>query len=303
PAVGVLIIIIVNGMRSFTGNFSNPAWTAMAADLVPVEARGRYFGVRNTMMGIAALVTAPLAGWVVETGNRSAGMPYLGFQLLFVLALVTGLASTFCFNRIPEPSGLPLERRTHRKGDLRRTLRTNRAFVGLVLSAFVWNLALQIGGPFFNVYFVTALHGNNGTVGAATGIANLTNLIGLFVFARLIDRKGNKWVIRATGFVIPLLPLSWVYMTSVWQVYLNNVFSGFLWAGYNMANFNLLLELTPSEQRPRAVALYQTVVFAAAVITPALGGYLADAIGLKPVFAMSSIGRYLAMFIFVLLVR
>lgn len=303
PALGVLIIIAVNAVRSFTGNFGNPAWTALAAELVPSEARGRYFGMRNTIMGVAALATAPFAGWIIEAGNRSAGMPHFGYQLLFLMALITGMSSTYCYNRIPEPQGVPLERRAHRKGDLRRTLATNRAFTGLVASAFVWNLALQTAGPFFNVYLVTKLNGSDATVGTATGIANLTNLVGLFVFSRLIDRKGNKWVVRLSGFIIPLLPLSWVFMKQIWEVYLNNVFSGFLWAGYNLASFNLLLELTPDEQRPRAVAFYQTVVFTAAVIGPALGGYLADVASFKSVFTLSFVGRYLAMFIFVWLVR
>lgn len=303
PFLGVLIIIAVNGARSFTGNFGNPAWTALAADLVPSSARGRYFGMRNTIMGLAALATAPFAGWLIEIGNRDVRMPHLGYQLVFAMALIAGMSSTYCYNRIPEPEGAPPERRTHRKGDLRRTLATNRAFTGLVVSAFVWNLSLQTAGPFFNVYLVTHLHGGDANVGTATGIANLTNLVGLFLFSRLIDRKGNKWVVRASGFAIPLLPLSWVFMQQIWEVYLNNVFSGFLWAGYNLANFNLLLELTPEEQRPRAVAFYQTVVFGAAVIGPALGGYLADAASFKLVFAVSFVGRYLAMFIFVWLVR
>ena len=43
-----------------------------------------------------------------------------------------------------------------------------------------------------------------------------------------------------------------------------------------MANFNILLVLTPDDQRPRAVALFQTAVFTSAVVGPILGGYLAD---------------------------
>ena len=85
------------------------------------------------------------------------------------------------------------------------------------------------------------------------------------------------------------------------QVGIINTFSGFLWAGYNLSNFNLLLELTPDEGRPRAVALFQTAVFGSAVIGPLLGGFLADAIGFKFVFGLSSAGRYLGIALFILL--
>jgi MFS family permease len=60
----------------------------------------------------------------------------------------------------------------------------------------------------------------------------------------------------------------------------------------------LLLILTPDEQRPRAVALYQTAVFFSAVVGPLLGGYLADAVSFKLLFGLSGIGRLLGMIIF-----
>jgi MFS family permease len=47
------------------------------------------------------------------------------------------------------------------------------------------------------------------------------------------------------------------------------------------------------------VALYQTVVFTSAVLGPLLGGWLADTVGFKPVFALSGAGRLLAMGLFV----
>jgi MFS family permease len=79
-----------------------------------------------------------------------------------------------------------------------------------------------------------------------------------------------------------------------------NTFSGFLWAGYNLASFNLLLELTPDEQRPQAVALFQTAVFGSAVVGPILGGFLADAIGFRYIFGISSAGRLVGTTLFIL---
>jgi MFS family permease len=54
----------------------------------------------------------------------------------------------------------------------------------------------------------------------------------------------------------------------------------------------MLLEITPPDARPRAVALYQTVVFASAVAGPLLGGYLAQQVGYRFVFLRSVAGRF-----------
>ena len=66
----------------------------------------------------------------------------------------------------------------------------NRAFLGLVVSGFVWNLALQVAAPFFNVYLVRHLGAGAGTVGLLAGVNTLFGLIGSGLFVRVMDRMG-----------------------------------------------------------------------------------------------------------------
>ena len=46
PAQAILAIIALNGLISFANNFCAPAWTALAADIVPDHVRGRFFAHR-----------------------------------------------------------------------------------------------------------------------------------------------------------------------------------------------------------------------------------------------------------------
>ena len=70
----------------------------------------------------------------------------------------------------------------------------------------------------------------------------------------------------------------------------------------NLANFTLLLELTPGDQRARAVALFQLAVFGSAVAGPLLGGFLADHFSYQLIFFLSGIGRFAGAILFFLLV-
>jgi MFS family permease len=301
PALAIIAIIVVNGLRSFMANLANPGWTAMVADLVPEPMRGRFFASRNTAMGLAALLVAPLAGQLILSANGRLNSLFAGYQIVFLCAFLFGLVSTISFGRIQEPDPSETARRPHQRGDLRRALRRSPGFTGLIVSALVWNMALQVAAPFFNVYLVSAFQATPLTIGLLDGIATFSALVGQRVFGHLIDLKGAYWVQAVTGLAIPMAPLAWALITAPWQVGIINAFSGFLWAGYNLSNFNLLLELTPDEGRPRAVALFQTAVFGSAVIGPLLGGFLADAIGFKFVFGLSSAGRYLGIALFILL--
>ncbi len=301
PEIAVPLIIVLSGLRAFAGNLGNPAWTAIVADLVPRFMRGRYFANRNIAMGAAALVVAPLAGWLIHAGNGWLGLPFAGFQLVFALAFAFGMVSSASFWRIPEPP-LPAAAQQLQAGDLRRAMDNSPGFLGFVVSGFIWNLGLQLAGPFFNVYMVSQLGASLAMVGLVTGVTSLFALAGQRLFGRLLDYRSSVWVQTITGLLIPALPVAWIWVTSPWQVSIINAFSGVLWAGYNLANFNLLLELSPPEQRPRAVALYQTVVFVSAVLGPLLGGYLADAAGFKLVFGLSGAFRMLGMVVFLLMV-
>ncbi|MFW6097849.1 MAG: MFS transporter [Chloroflexota bacterium] len=291
--LAIALIILLNGLRAFMGSLANPAWTALVADLVPDFLRGNYFSRRNFAMGLAALVVAPLAGQIINVGNEIAGFEFLGYQAVFLFAFLFGVISTLSFRRIDEPAPSDAALRPHQRGDLRRALRQNPAFVGLVISAFIWNMALQVAAPFFNVYLVAELGATTTMVGAVASVSSLTALFGQRYFGRWLDRKGTIWVIMVSGALIPGLPLAWIFITEPWHVGIINTFGGFLWAGYNLANFNLLLTLTPDEQRPRAVALFQTAVFSSSVVGPVLGGYLADVFSFQLIFLLSAAGRLL----------
>ena len=298
PSAAIVAIVALNALRAFMSNFANPAWTALVADLVPDFMRGRYFSTRNLAMGTAALVVAPLAGQLIQWGNGLQGSPYSGYQMTFFLAFCFGLIGTLSFARIPEPESTGSAGYVHRRGDLRRGLRRNPEFVGLVVSAFVWNLSIQVAGPFFNVFLVSELGGSTATVGILASVSSFFALVGQATFGRLFDRRGALWIQSVTGLGIAFLPMAWTVITQAWQVGIINIFGGFLWAGFNLSNFNLLLELTPEEQRPRAVALYQTMVFGSAFLGPVFGGYIADLFGFKANFAISGTGRMAAMLIF-----
>jgi MFS family permease len=298
PAVAIAAIIVVDGFRSFTANLANPGWTAMVADLVPDSMRGRFFASRNTAMGLAAIVVAPLAGRMISSTNFRLDSLFAGYQVVFLFAFLFGLVSTINFNRIQEPESSATARQPHQRGDLRRALKHSPGFIGLVAGALVWNMSLQVAAPFFNVYLKTEFQASTLVIGLLAGIASLSALFGQRVFGNMLDRKGAFWIQATTGLLIPLLPMAWALTTAPWQVGIINTFSGFLWAGYSLSNFNLLLELTPDEQRPRAVALYQTAVFGSAVIGPLLGGYLADTIGFRFIFVLSGAGRFLGMLLF-----
>jgi MFS family permease len=293
PLAMVFSIIALNALKAFGQSYPMPAWMAMSAELVPEEARGRYFASKNIAGGVVAFAAGPLGGLLIRLGNHRLGDAFgafPGYQLVFLLSFLVGMVATFCFWKIPDPTfHRPAE--GFRLRGLLHAVTEVRMFPVFLLSGFVWNLAVQISGPFFTVCMVQKMGATAYDVGMGTGISALVALAGQYIFGRVVDRRGSVYVQILTGFIIWLFPLPWIWAKAPWHAWVMMGLGGFFWSGYNLANFNLLLQLTPQRHRARAVAAYQTVVYMSAVLGPLIGGFTVDVWGFTPMFVVTAVGR------------
>ncbi|MGA9350679.1 MAG: MFS transporter [Anaerolineae bacterium] len=296
----VYVVIALAILRSAFANFGVPAWVSLTADIVPLSWRGRYFASRNMAMGVANMLTTLLVGQLITLIGGTNG-----YQLAMGLSCAIGMASTFSFARIEEPpvSAPPEVKDRDSQWPLLQHLRAHPDFLIFCATAAIWNFSLNIAGPFFNLYLVENLRASAGIVGALSVATSLAALPGQRLFGTLVDRWGTRQVQLVTGLLIPLLPWVWALTRSPWHVVPINLAAGFLWAGYELSNFNFLLILTPEDRRPRYTALYQIVVTTALAGGAALGGIVAQRWGYTPVFVLSGIGRLFAALLFARFVR
>lgn len=297
----IWIVIVLASIRGFLGYFGLPAWTSLTADVVPLGMRGRFFASRNFGMSISALATAPIAGLLLD---RFSGLD--GWQIVWFVAFATGAASTWCFAQIPDPhpkADVVEREAASSRNSVFADVLADRNFMAYLLSTAIFNVALQASGPFFNVYLAENLHASGFMIGFLTGIMSITSLIGLLFFGRVMDDRGTKWLMVATGAVIPILPAAWLLVSEPWQVIPINLLAGLLWAGYQLAVLNMSIVIAPPEKRARYAATFHAVTFAAAFAGPLLGGWVIGAIGFRAVFVLSAVGRALGTLILARFVR
>lgn len=297
----IWMLILVSVLRSVAGNLAFPAWIAMTGSIVPVEGRGRYFGSRNLVMGIASMILTYLLGEFITF----AGSP-LGYQLALGLSFVTGLMSAWFFSRISDPQPGPPRVAADMAFSLKGLwldLKKSPVFVALCLSTALWNFTLNIAGPFFNVYMAKELGFTAAMIGLTSVATSVSRLFTQPKMGELSDRWGPARLQMLFMFLIPILPFLWVFITQLWQVVAVNLLGGVLWGAFELASFNFLLMLIPEAQRARYSAIYQVVVMVALAGGAAFGGYLIEHWGYTAIFLVSGVGRMLAAITFMLLVR
>lgn len=282
-------------IRDAFGNLALPAWIALTSDIVPIARRGRYFASRNIIMSLASILVTIVAGALITR----VGQP-LGYQVALGFAFAFGIISVYFFSRLQEPQTTLLVKpaTSYSLKELFSPLLNQRAFLDFCLVAAFWNFSLNIAGPFFSVYMSKGLLLTPAIIGLVGTISNISGLPSQRFLGPLTDRLGARKVQMVLGFIIPLLPFAWVFVNQAWQIAAINVLGGFAWAGYSLASFNLLLELTPDDQRARASAIYQIIVSLSLAAGAAVGGIVVSEIGFKAVFLISAIGRWIAAFMF-----
>lgn len=287
------LVTVLFMARSFLGNFTLPAWTSLAADVIPDGLRARYFASRNFAINGATLAITPIGGLLLD----GLGFPG-GYVSALLVSFALGMVATFAYSRIPEPPARPAAATSkHRSLTLRKVLR-NRPFVMFVAATFALHFSTQIAGPFFNVYLKDHVGGSNFDIGWLSTASALSGTVGQLAFGDIMARKGPLWLGRCSLLVLPLLPLMWLFVTAPWMVLAPNVIGGAMWAAFGLANFQHLLEVTDDAEREEYVALFHTCIFFAMFVAPFLGGVVADRLGFRPVFLISGLGRIAATVLF-----
>ena len=89
-----------------------------------------------------------------------------------------GLLSTYYFSRLHEPpAASPLTRIFLAPAAIWRDIRSQPGFLGLILTAALWNFSLNIAGPFFTVYMVQNLKATATLVGITSVATSVSTLV------------------------------------------------------------------------------------------------------------------------------
>lgn len=321
PGAAVLAYIALLALRSVFAAASMPAWTSLMADMTPRSIRGAYFSNRNILINLSAF-TATLASGAVL---RYLGEP-VGYQAVFLIAAAFGLAAGCATTRFPdfdaparlaaragqEAGAAPARRRGpgwRRRAQGRPAagfnlqeflagVRQEKSFVTYALASAVWNFGVMAPQPLFPVHFVEVLGGTPGFWGVVSASTFFTTVLGQRYWGRLNDQFGGRSVLVAGGIIAGVIPGLWFLAYRPEHALWINLLSGLGWAGFNLAAFNLLLEVTPDRGRSTYVAAYNALIGLSQFTGPLLGGVAADLFGARPVFLASTLIRLAAWWAF-----
>lgn len=266
---------------AFVGNaFGTVIWTSLVADLVPVQVRGRYFGIRNTILWGLASLTLLLGGLILD---RVPGMD--GYRIIFALCAVGTLLNIVGFSLYPN---VPFERSSaHNLGEMLQKPFRNRMFLKSMLFITLWLFLQYIVTPLFSLIMLSIMGLSEFAVSVLTIVMTLGMMAGFFIWGNLNARIPTRKLLMWTFPVLAACCLLWsvvLILPAMLVLVAIHILLGIGTGGYNLLVFNFTIGDTPKADRPMYVAVFAAVTGIAAFLGPTVGGLIFDLIAGWPVW-------------------
>ena len=247
------LLLVFVSVSSAAASFSRPAWASWMGDIVPEKTRGRFFGRRNMFIGASSLAAALSAGWLLGYSDTLAG-----FAIIFLAAFVLQIVGVNYLLKIPEPAAV--KHKTHKTSlnvsEFLSSLKKSN-FRHFVVFAIFFDFSVYLAAPFFTVYMISELQIGYYWFAIISAASMLAGMLSQKYWGKITDRYGDKNVIMICAVFASMVPLIFIFSRSVPLLVLANIFSGFAWAGLDLAVFNFLLGSSPPLKRPLFISNYQ----------------------------------------------
>lgn len=246
----LIAFVIIYAVAFILGTFIGPSASNWLISLVPGESRGRYMAIREGAMIASTGVVSVVIGRLIDI-MKARDQEILGYAICALVIFVFTLGNGFFLLKISEPTPL----RSSSKITLKTVLTVpprDKNFRKVIELMALWSFGLQIGGPYFAIYFYSVLGLEYAYIMLMSMIISITRIAAALVWGRLADRRGWNLVTKLSLIWLGISHFGFAGMnetTYPWLYPLLQVCAGIGWGGVAIALFNIQFDYMPPDLR------------------------------------------------------
>lgn len=299
--IGLYAFLFMMAISHTCQAIGGPAWVSWMADLVPDKIRGTYFAKRRQLGFFTQIPCAYLAGfildWLAPTGDVGSTLRWCG--IIFLFSTACGVVDILMFHWVPDVAPRRAAS-TPMWITLVRPLKDRNFLWFCAYVAMLWFAVVPMG-QFSTLYLIEELKLDSRNVQLMLLVAPM---LGQFlvtpIWGRMADKVGRKPMLALSTLLLAPVGFGWCLMNFgwIWLGYVLAISGAMLWVAVEIANFNLVLEMSGSDDtgtggRGSGYTSVNSVILAIAGTLGGLGaGWLMT--GLKDVsftFGFTSLAR------------
>ena len=248
----------------------NPFFNSLLGDVVPQKDRPLVIGKINKITAVVSFISSLFAGFLLNVFGKDGS--YMGFVLVFALATISRLFSTFSKLYYYEPKF---------DDGIERTSVVNFAkgmryhnFGRFVMYSSSVSFATGMSGPFYVVYMLNVLNFDFFTYSLINGAVIISSFLILDKWGRRISNHGSRNILSVTAFLIATTPIIWIFIKDPKVLFFVQLYSGIIWSGHNLSKANFVLDATTSKNRLAMSSYYHFFEGLFTFLGAMTGGYL-----------------------------
>ncbi|MFH1130371.1 MAG: MFS transporter [Pseudomonadota bacterium] len=289
------IFLAVKTTFWFSGSIIAPVWNSWMIVLSSKIDRERYFAWRSAAVYLALLVSYLGAGFLLEHGRKSDQL-FDVFCVLFAAAAIVRLSSliALAFHADVEiiKNQIPFFRA------IGKAIAESRWRMPIYVAVVM--LGVHVAAPFYTPYMLRTLQLDYSTYAMLTAISILTKAVSFPTYHTVARHIGLKTTLFLAGLGVALVAYFWGSLTTVAALFVVEIFSGIVWAGFEFSSFQIFIH-----NAGKGTEVYFFSLTSSMTGSMQLCGSLAGSAALahlrlayKEIFLCSSVGRALALLIF-----
>lgn len=286
PQLALILFFVFYAWYSAGAGLIIVGWQDMIAKIIPVDRRGRFFGITNFIGNASGIVGALFVPFLFQE------FPFpTGFGYSFIIASVLIFLSWFFLSLTKEPplktSKPHISQREYLRS-LPRIVKKDHNFSQYILYAIIFAVSGMA-----NSFLIVYASKNWNLSDSQAGGYNIAMLVGqslaTLFFGFIADRKGHKLCLEISAAMNVLSFALPIFATDPLWFYPIFFLRGVTTAANVISGMSIVMEFSLPEDRPTYIGLANTVPGVFSTIAPLVGGWLAGSFGYSWLFILSTL--------------
>ncbi|MCR1897733.1 MFS transporter [Irregularibacter muris] len=300
PTFTLAAFYLLYGFYTVTSGMFSPGWLDLIAKVIPVNLRGRFFGLRKFIGGGMQFIGSFAVAWLF----RRFLFP-MNYTLAFLIAGVMSSVS-YLFLISMKEVGKPRNAKDITMLEyLKRLpviLKGDKNFTRYIVSA-AFIVFFNMANAFYIIYGKEQLNIGPETIGVITGILLATQSIFSVVWGYISDKSGHKAILVISTVLFISSAFMILIADTIYLLYLVFFLNGAAISSRDVSEMNMVIEFCSEDERPTYLGLTNTLIAPLMSLTPLLGGIILDYFSYRSLMAVSIVLMMIGLYILVFHVK
>ncbi|MDP2920354.1 MAG: MFS transporter [Dehalococcoidia bacterium] len=266
-----------------------PLRDSWLASLVPGDKMGRYLSWRSAIAGACYLSTFYMMGFLLD---RTIGQQGRSYAFILAIAFLAASVSVVMYCWVRPPVVLPVRDKKPTLDFVTFLKNARKSHLGtFIFFVSLYTFAVNLSGPLFASYMLNDLKFTYMTFATIVSFEYIARIISLTFWGKLVDRSGSLKILNYVSYLIPFIPILWIFSSNF--VYLSGVqmLSGTVWAAFDLCVQTFIYKATPPDQRLRYIVYHRSLTSLSVAFGAITGAFLLN--NMFSIFGSQILGLFL----------